>query len=377
MKLTHYLLLLTFGCPILNAQLPTTISEEARGFSVNSRHHSFIRSSEYAHGKCQLFGTAPTGGAFPTRFLDREKSILHVNWQTGKFKKYSVVYPSIDEEARAFYKAHLKNSILTSEADEMDGNVPVWTLSLPEEQEKELFRQNWFLKPEMSLENLKINGIKILRQNFNQFAGQLEYLTEEVDYEIINNAHLISEIRLRFARRFKDGIVLGNVAYVYIVLDGRGTFKRAKIKWPRFVESQVVTNSNVGVDPASASLDRAVTFCKEGRHTRVWGDDKTILSKSVAITGAARAWIPEMVDGQIFISPAYSFSVNTLTESGQTLSRYLNVPISIGDGIDDEKFFNVTTRMDATNASGDSAQLLPNGIPAPVVAPVIRTVRVR
>ena len=362
-------------CSVIWGQIQVSVTTEVHGFIDNSSDPKIIRSSELLHGQTQVIVDNGTKHVKPTKLKDTEKSNYPVNWKNRSFAKFIVKYPDINDEIRTYYKLNIKESNLTVESREFDGNADAWVINIPEDQEKELFRQNWFNKPNLSLEELKKIGIKHLRNNFNQFSGQLEYLNQEVEYELIDDDNIITEVRLRFARRFHDGIVLGNIAYVYIVIDGRGNLKCAKIKWPVFEQAQQIENTRTAI----STLNAVESFCQKGEHLKVWGNAAAIQSKNVNISGSARAWVPEKVNGQILISPAFSYSVSTQLEKDEVLSRFVNVPLSMQDDIDQSKFFNVTTAVDKEISSDLFTQIAPTADEnnKPISAPVIRNIRMK
>ena len=357
---TTWIIFVTVCCSVFG-EVQTFVYDDVQTFVEKAIPMKITRSSEVVHGRATLMDQSGSDVTVPPSLKSKEDK-YPISWEKGKFSKYSVQYPLFDSLTSSFFKKNLEKSGLSYESRESDGNTEVWVISLPESQERALYQQDWVAPSQLSIAELKKIGVKHLRKYFKQFSGQLDYLTEEVDYESINSQSVISEIRLRFARRFHEAIVLGNVSYLYIVMDGRGKFKRAKIKWPVLEQAQVIK----GIKSAQSTLDDAKLFCKLGKHTDVWGAPEIVKPVSANITGAARVWIPEKVNGQIYIGPAYSYSVSTITENKDTLHRYVNMPLDIRDSVTQGKFKNVTIGS-ATQEEKDSVQ----------IAPVIRSVRAR
>ena len=299
---------LTIGCicTAILGQYKDSVNQDVYGFINNIGNSETIKSSELRHGRAHLFKNMNEKFTVPMKLKGIENSNSPVSWKKRTFSSFNVKYPKVDNEIRTYFKSNIQDSNLTVESREYDGNADSWVISIPEHQERELYAQNWSNNLNLSLEELKKIGIKHLRNNFKQFSGQLEYLTSEVEYELINDQNVITQVSLRFARRFHGGIVLGNIAYIYIVIDGRGNLMRVKIKWPMFEESQPVEN----VKSFNSTLEDVESFCQKGKHLKVWGNIDSIQPNNVAITGAARAWVPENNKGQILITPAISYSVS-------------------------------------------------------------------
>ena len=69
----------------------------------------------------------------------------------------------------------------------------------------------------------------------------------------------INKIRLRFRRIFNGGIVLRNISYVYLILDGKGDPISLEIKWPRFE----LVSEETECKPVSKGFNEAVEYFEE------------------------------------------------------------------------------------------------------------------
>lgn len=160
---------------------------------------------------------------------------------------------------------------------------------------------------------------------------------------------------MRFARVFNGAVVLRNISYIYITMDGRGNLKRIKIKWPKFVANNKVVGNFRRDNDALKELE---DYCKSGKHLSAWKIDMPQECKT-QVNGAALGWLPlKGDDGKIRITPAYSFTTSTSNENNQEFNRFIDIPINQNYRIDDKCFFNVTTMESSDNSSSTIAPVL-------------------
>lgn len=173
--------------------------------------------------------------------------------------------------------------------------------------------------------NLTADVLVTLGRNktvLNGFGSTLEYSSNDVTY--VNN--FVQMVDLRYRRIFNNGIVLGEVSYVYVVLNGRGDIIAFKMKWPSF---NPVTTNQLPISLNSA-LEQIQTIYNSTISQGIAVDENGDKMSKSTVTGCALGWRAVDDSTRIIISPAFSFEaqISVVNKSNVSVdhSFFIDVP---------------------------------------------------
>ncbi|MBN1981123.1 MAG: hypothetical protein JW795_06305 [Chitinivibrionales bacterium] len=170
----------------------------------------------------------------------------------------------------------------------------------------------------MSNEKLREIAHDYAKNLLSLFKGKIEYSNDEV--ERINN--IVAYYTVRFRRIFDHGIVLGNVSYVSLTVDGDGNLCTMEVKWPTFKKIQKAEsaiNLDVAIDSASAAYSEAFEAEREGER---------VYSLKANIEGVSLGWTPLFSDkGPLdILTPCYAFKAIMSLSNNESTPNFIEVP---------------------------------------------------
>jgi hypothetical protein len=230
------------------------------------------------------------------------------HWQAASLPEYAVVYNSPSQKLEQYLR-----SFFNGFSYSYDSTSYIIQLISPNYSGS---TQVDSLKTGFSKDTLIQLGMKY--NIFKGFGNTLEYSNEEVTY--VNDQ--IQMINLRYRRIFDNGIILGNVSYVDITLNGRGDIIRFRMKWPSF---QLILSDQPSVMPSSALQDIQAIYTSAIQQKTPINENGEVITKS-NIIACALAW--RLLDDQskgMIISPAFSFEAQ-ISVNNKNRSYFIDVP---------------------------------------------------
>jgi hypothetical protein len=231
-------------------------------------------------------------------------------WRSSAMEEYEISHGD-GEEIKGLLQAELKRSGLTEYGFRAEDDVSEFSAPLDS---ADMVPSTGPSLPEADLVKA---AAKLAKKHLKAFKGRIEFDNTEFGYM---NGKVVNA-RLRYRRLFKNAILLKDMSYVYVKVDGRGTLKGIKVKWPGF-------NKVAGSEPAvelSKVMDRAVSEYANLPDARQ--GEKTHRPKRATVMGMAAGWLP-IVDGEkTRITPCYAFAADVQFDSDLTEPTFIEVPL--------------------------------------------------
>lgn len=145
---------------LASAQNKIEFNNSVLDFLSNQQKSDKFRSSDIVHGKQDLFGNNFKKEKLLTKLESTQDELSRPFGNTNNLTEYTVTPTNLaDSDVISFYRKNLKNSKLTREKIEYDGDAGVWISEIPESEERELFNLNWRDSSILSIDELQKQGI--------------------------------------------------------------------------------------------------------------------------------------------------------------------------------------------------------------------------
>jgi len=291
----------------------------AYGFSeisVSDIVKSFVDNPKTFRSRLLKYEVIPDHVDLPIEFVDDEDESL---WKTKKKVNYIIDYSKMSKCADKFRDLFAYEGL--TEYQYMDqSNLLVFNHpNGGREVSAQIVRDLINTRTEAELKNI---GLTLGEKLFAIFKNKIEFQCTEIEYTRGHtNLNQISKYSIRYRRIFNDGIVLQNISYIMLTLDGLGDLIEVEIKWPKFKKCENIKNGILIKDALILAKQEynEIASRKVDEFLNIEAIDR------LSITGSCFGWTHEIIDGVNLLKPSYGFVGIAETKNGKKEHHYINI----------------------------------------------------
>lgn len=314
LAILHSTALLLGALTAARAEIPVAAAERIGAFKGKVQRGE-INGHRTGHltepGKHRLFEPGLKAARFPDGFDEPDETPAAMDrWKGyGSLEEYEIATDGSIHEVKDMLSREWSDLGWEPRVDEADHEVafsaPVDSSALHNTVEA------------TELESLKAKAFQEAARKFKAFKGRIEFENVEVGY--VNGA--ISNVRLRFRRLFKGGIVRHDVSFAYLVLDASGKVRELRVRWPKF--------SKIPGGFPSRSLEETIEDAtgRLAEIPEIANSKETLGPLKARLEGMAFAWAAVELDGKRILTPGVSFATQVEYEGGRTMRPFIDVPL--------------------------------------------------